>query len=153
MELTELEADEVRPLRTRILRPHFPDGQRADFQGDEDPQTTHYGLVDEAGAPAAVVSYIREPPPFDVDEPTIRLRGMAVRDGDRGRGLGSRLLQGSLTRLAVAQSELAVVWCNARTSAQQFYRRHRFETHGEVFEVDEIGPHIVMWRRMPQVVG
>lgn len=153
MELTELQTRDVRPLRTRVLRPHFPDGRLAEFDGDDDPQTKHYGLTDETGETAAVVSYMREPAPDDLGAPATRLRGMAVRDGDRRRGLGSRLLQGSLTRLAVAQPDLAIVWCNARTSVEEFYRNHGFESHGEVFEVDEIGPHIVMWREMPQSIA
>ncbi|MFB6373248.1 MAG: GNAT family N-acetyltransferase, partial [Bradymonadaceae bacterium] len=105
-----------------------------------------------AGQPVAVLSYIREPSPDELGDPATRLRGMAVREQDRRQGLGSRILQNSLTRLAVAQPDLAIVWCNARTSAEDFYRRHGFETQGEVFEVDEIGPHIVMWREMPEAV-
>ena len=150
LELDELEPEDIRPLRTRVLRPHFPDDKLEIYDEDDDPQTAHYGLVDGAGRVHACVTYIRIPAPGDIGGPATRLRGMAVRDGARGGGLGSRLLQGSLTRLAVAQPDLEIVWCNARTSARDFYEGHGFETHGEVFEVDKIGPHIVMWREMPE---
>lgn len=153
MELRELDADDVRPLRTRILRPNYPDDETKAFEGDEAEDTHHYGLVDEDGEPVAVVTYIRRSAPDDLGEPAVRLRGMAVEKGYRRRGLGTRLLQNSLPRLAVAEPDLTVVWCHARTSAADFYQEHGFERHGEVFDIEGIGPHIVMWREMPNVLA
>jgi predicted GNAT family N-acyltransferase len=153
MELRELEADDVRPLRTRILRPGYPDGETKAFDGDDAEDTHHYGLVDESDAPVAVVTYIRLAAPDELGGPAVRLRGMAVEEGHRRQGLGTRLLQNSLTRLAVAEPDMAVVWCHARTSAVGFYEEHGFERHGEVFDIEGIGPHVVMWREMPNVLA
>lgn len=150
MDFVELTAEDVRPLRTRILRPHLPEDERAVFEGDEAPTSRHYGLEEPGGAIRAVVTYLRREPPDDLPEPAVRLRGMAVDEGYRRRGLGRRLLQSSLTRLAVDQPDLVIVWCNARTSAADFYENEGFERHGDVFEVESIGPHVVMWREMPE---
>jgi predicted GNAT family N-acyltransferase len=153
MELRELDADDVRPLRTKSLRPSYPDGETKTFEGDEAENTHHYALVDDNDKPVAVVTYIRRSPPDTLGKPAVRLRGMAVEQGHRRRGLGTRLLQNSLTRLAVAAPDLTVVWCHARTAAAEFYEGHGFERHGEVFDIEGIGPHIVMWREMPNVLA
>jgi predicted GNAT family N-acyltransferase len=149
MELVELTIDEVRPLRTAVLRPHYEEGRLANFEGDEDDSTHHYGLRADDGAVVAVLTFMRTEAPEELGGPAVRLRGMAVAEERRREGIGARLLQGSLTRLAVAEPDLQVVWCNARTSAADFYAREGFRRHGEVFDVPEIGPHVVMWRAMP----
>lgn len=153
MEFVELTTEDVRPLRTRVLRPHFDEGELAEFDGDDDEQTKHYGLVDDSAEPVAVVTYLRQEAPDGIGGPAVRLRGMAVAEDRRREGLGRRLLDSSLSRLAVSQPDLEVVWCNARTSAQSFYEKHGFRTHGEVFDVPEIGPHVVMYREMPRALA
>lgn len=153
MYFTELSAGEVQPLRTAVLRPHFEPGELAEFDRDDDPDTHHYGLVDDSKTPVAVVTYTAEPAPHDIGEPATRLRGMAVAEERRREGLGRRLLDSSLSRLAVQQPDLKIVWANVRTSARDFYESHGFRAEGEVFEVPEIGPHIVMWRQMPRAIA
>jgi len=150
MDFVELGVERVRPLRTRVLRPHYSEGEWAVFKGDDEPTTRHYGLCEPDGTVRAVATYLRREPPDELPGPATRLRGMAVDEQYRRRGLGRRLLQSSLTSLAVEQPDLEVVWCHARTGAAKFYEREGFRRHGEVFEVDEIGPHVVMWREMPE---
>jgi predicted GNAT family N-acyltransferase len=41
-----------------------------------------------------------------------------------------------------------VVWCNVRVPARGLYEHAGFEAMGEPFDVDPIGPHIVMIRRV-----
>lgn len=153
MEFRELDAADVQPLRTRVLRTFFSDGELEEFEGDEARSSRHYGLVDGEGRIVAVASYLPESAPEGLGEPAMRLRGMAVEEDLRGEGHGSRLLQSSLSRLALERPELAVVWCHARTSAAGFYEREGFRRKGEVFEVERIGPHVVMWREMPEVLA
>ena len=154
MELVALTSDEVWPLRTVVLRPNYEEeGRLAEFEGDDDPSTHHYGLRTHQGEIVAVLSYMRAQAPDELGQPAARLRGMAVAEGWRRQGLGARLLEGSLARLAIREPDLKVVWCHARVSAVEFYRREGFQRHGEVFEVDQIGPHVVMWRPMPTAVA
>ena len=152
MELVEVDVEDVQPLRTEVLRPHFEEGRLANFIGDKEPGTHHYALRDD-GDVVAVVTYMRAEAPGDIGAPAVRLRGMAVAEDRRRQGLGARLLEGSLARLAVQESDVSVVWCNARMSAVDFYEEMGFQTHGEVFDVADIGPHVVMWRRMPTAVA
>ena len=126
-------AAETRPLRQEVLRPH----QRLDevgFAGDDVPGAAHFGaFVGEEMVATATVH---------PDEGGWRLRGMATRDGFRGRGLGGALVQACLAH--ARESGGARIWCNARLKAADFYRRYGFEARGAVFELPGIGPHLYM---------
>jgi predicted GNAT family N-acyltransferase len=78
---------------------------------------------------------------------------MCVDDSMQRQGLGERLIEGSLGRLAVHFPSAKIVWCNSRMSAVSFYEKMGFEKEGEVFEVDPIGPHVVMWKDLPKVLA
>ena len=41
-----------------------------------------------------------------------------------------------------------VLWCNARTPARAFYERAGLVVRGAEWVDPEIGPHVVMWRRL-----
>jgi predicted GNAT family N-acyltransferase len=73
---------------------------------------------------------------------SFRLRGMATHPQYRGQGLGAALLRKCIEQARHAGGE--VLWCNARTSAIEFYRRAGFEAVGEEFETPDIGPHVRM---------
>ena len=93
----------------------------------------------------AVGVVMPEPPPWDPNgDDGWRLRGMATRPEARGQGLGGRVLD--LLIGHVADEGGGLLWCNARTPALSLYQRAGFQARGEVFELPEIGPHLVMWR-------
>jgi predicted GNAT family N-acyltransferase len=147
----QLTADAVQPLRTRILRPNHEG--LCEFEVDRSRETRHYGLLDTSGEPRAVITMFPETCPALGDEPALRFRGLCVTSELRGRGLGRRLLDGAIARAALTFLSARFVWCNARTSATGFYEGCGFERIGEVFEVPDIGPHVVMWRPMPAVLA
>lgn len=69
---------------------------------------------------------------------------MATKPELQGQGIGAKVLT---TCLEHAKSRGgALMWCNARTTALAFYRRHGFETVGDEFETPGVGPHFVMVR-------
>ncbi len=153
LHLERLTAEQVQPLRTRILRPHFDDGQICEFAEDHHHDTAHFGLVDADFDVHAVATFIHNPCPKECPREAgveaIQLRGMCVDEPEQGQGLGERLLEGALGRLAVRFPSAQIVWCNARTSAAPFYQKMGFQREGEVFDVDPIGPHVVMWKDLP----
>jgi predicted GNAT family N-acyltransferase len=133
-EIRQVSAAETRPLRKEVLRPH----QRLDevgFAGDEVPGAAHFGAFVQMHMVATATVH---------PEDGWRLRGMATKEGFRGRGLGGALVEACLKH--VAREGGTSVWCNARLKATDFYRRHGFEARGEVFELPEIGPHVKMIR-------
>jgi predicted GNAT family N-acyltransferase len=143
----QLNADAVQPLRTRLLRPGHEG--LCEYEVDRSHDTRHYGLVDGGGEPRAVITMFPETCPQLSDEPALRVRGLCVDAALRGRGLGRRLLDSAIARAALTFLSARFVWCNARTSATSFYEACGFEAIGEVFDVPDIGPHVVMWRPMP----
>ncbi len=74
----------------------------------------------------------------------IRLRAMATLVQFRGQGAGSAIVNHAESVLKADGVE--ILWCNARTSAQGYYEKLGFKTHGDVFDYPPIGPHIVMYK-------
>ncbi len=67
----------------------------------------------------------------------------------RGRGEGAGALVLDALVAHVAAHDGGLLWCNARTPVRSFYERAGFVARGEEWVDPEIGPHVVMWRRVP----
>jgi GNAT superfamily N-acetyltransferase len=135
--------EQVRPeityaLRREVLRPGRGWDELA-LPGDGEHSTGHFaGYLDHEVV--GVASVIEEP---EADGPGLwRLRGMAVDPAVRGKGVGSALL--ARARDFVTRSGGGLLWCNARVSAEGFYRAEGFVTVSEVWDEPEIGPHVRM---------
>ncbi|HZU78400.1 MAG TPA: GNAT family N-acetyltransferase [Acidimicrobiales bacterium] len=140
-------AEAVIPVRAAVLRPGLP-LETARFAGDDDARTLHAAVTGGDGLPVAVGTVIPAPAPWRVGPgPDWQIRGMATLAGHRGAGLGRAVLD--LLVAEVAGSGGGVVWCNARMAAVPFYRRAGFEAVGDRFEIEGVGPHLVMTRTVP----
>lgn len=142
MRLSRVAASQTYELRHDVLRPHQSMHEMA-FEGDESPEAVHVAALDPQGEVVCVASAWPEPAPFSVEGGVAwRLRGMATREGWRGRGVGADVL-GALVEL-VRQGGGHLLWCNARMRAAPFYERAGFVAVGEVFEVEALGAHVKM---------
>lgn len=145
MIVREIAPAESADLRRAVLR----GGWHVPLPGDESP-AFHVGVYDE-GVLVATGNVRPEPAPWLPDAPSStgegwRVRGMATDPDRRGCGAGALVLD-ALTGHARDQAG-AVLWCNARLPAQRFYERAGLVTHGDPWVDPEIGPHVVMWRRL-----
>jgi GNAT superfamily N-acetyltransferase len=140
MQTRAVAADDVRPLRERILRPGQTPEQLC-FPGDGERDTLHAAALAD-GEIIAVASVMREPFPAAPGPGDWRVRGMATREELRGRGIGSALLA-RCEEHARARGGTRL-WCNARVGARSFYERAGMSVCGEQFEIPEIGPHLLM---------
>lgn len=153
LEIHEVEAKAVVPLRTAVLRPGLQGKEQARWEGDE--EAAHFAArrADRLGGGMqeilGVVSYYPRRP----GEEEVQLRGMAVAEEVRGQGVGSRLLAASLVRVSLKWPELKRVWCNARERAVSLYEREGFVVVSEPFEVEGIGVHLRMERSLPRVMA
>lgn len=144
IEIREITAQQTRPVRQRVLRPH----QRAEelvYPGDDDHDTFHLGAVDEEGDVLAILSMYRHAqPPADAfaDPKRWRIRGMASVPEARGTGLGRDLVEHARDRVWSVSRD--PIWCNARENAFGFYQKLGFKVVGDLFEIEGIGPHAVM---------
>jgi GNAT superfamily N-acetyltransferase len=140
-------AADVWPIRHQVLRPGQP-LERSRYAEDDRPDTRHFAAL-HGGRPVGAASVYHEDPPAEFTVPGLKpgqgwhLRGMATLDEVRGTGAGSALLRTALTHAALAGA--AAVWCKARTSVADFYRKHGFQTLGEEFEIPGTGPHSFMY--------
>src|ERR1700677_2855535 len=84
----ETTAERIRPLRHAVLRAGLPPAA-AVFDGDDEPTTRHIGVFNRTREVVGCASIVQRP--FN-GEPAWQLRGMAIIDEARGRGVGRVLL-------------------------------------------------------------
>ena len=134
-EVRPVAASETRQLRQEVLRPHQTLEDLAAHEIDdafavgafEGERLVAVGFVAPDGGPGAW-----------------RVRGMATAPEARGRGAGRAVLD-ALVEHALEQ-DATRVWCNARVPAKSLYERAGFRVTSDVFELPDIGPHVVMER-------
>lgn len=140
-------AEEVRPLRHRVLRPNQAVEETL-YPGDDLADTVHLAAYDgdrAGGRIVGIASLYRE---GRAAGPGWRLRGMATDASVRGAGHGAEVLAACIDHVATAGG--GELWCNARMAAVGFYRRAGFEVVGEESDVPGIGAHVVMVRAVPR---
>ncbi|MGE3610933.1 MAG: GNAT family N-acetyltransferase [Bacteriovoracaceae bacterium] len=140
MEVLRIKAIDTHPIRHKMLRPN---GTVEDciFKGDNDELTFHLGaFVDKKLV--SVASFYFEKHPLFSDTYQYRLRGMATVPEYQGQGLSSALLRTAFP--VIKQNQCTLLWCNAREKAMGFYSKVGFNPTGEVFELPQIGRHILM---------
>jgi GNAT superfamily N-acetyltransferase len=140
--IRQIAAAETYPIRLPILRPGMT-AEAAIFPNDDAPDTLHLGAFLNEKL-VGITSLYPVPLPEQAELlPAWQLRGMATLPEVRGLGCGSALVQESLARARAAG--VKVLWCNARTPAVAFYKKHGLSTRGEEFEIPTAGPHYRMW--------
>ena len=137
-----ISAAETRPLRHAVLRPGQSFEQTV-YSRDDHPETLHLGAFD-GDRLVAIASLYREARPNRPSRAAWRLRGMATDPEQRGRGFATVVLDASVAHVAAEGG--GELWCNARIPALGFYQRCGFEVEGDEFDIDGIGPHVVVTR-------
>ncbi len=145
VEVKQINSKDTYQIRQMVLRPK---GSIKDchFLGDNDELTFHLGAFIEKKLVSIASFYFEKTDLLPAHENQFRLRGMATVEEYRGHGFSSKLLQTAFKN--IKQNSCTVLWCNARVSARGFYEKVGFNTIGEVFEIPEIGPHIVMFKEI-----
>ncbi|MGH9096717.1 MAG: GNAT family N-acetyltransferase [Acidimicrobiales bacterium] len=149
--VTRVDVGATLALRQAVLRPYLTIDE-VGLPDDDDPSTAAFAAVDAAGEMLSVARVTLEAPTFPTEglasagTPEWRLRGMATQPGARNRGVGSAVVRAIIAYVGAQGGGL--LWCNARVPAVGLYRRAGFTTYGEEWLDPDIGPHIVMWRRV-----
>lgn len=137
MKVQIIETEQTYPLRHLVLRPGRPI-ETCYFDGDQDFDTVHIGLY-EKDEIQCIVSFRKKSHEYFSEDNQYQLRGMATHPEKRGQGLGKLIIEEGLKLF-----KHDLIWCNARISARGFYEKFGFKSHGEVFEIPDVGPHIIM---------
>ena len=137
-------SDQTLELRQKVLKPFLSRKECANIE-DSFPTTKHFGLFynDRLISTATIFpeSNIRLNCGFPY-----RLRGMATDINYQGQGFGGALLMSIIDFLKEKRCDM--LWCNARFKAFQFYKSNGFQFSGEMFDLPDIGPHKLMYKRI-----
>jgi len=144
MRIKFIKAADTWSLRHRVLRPHQT-MEDCDYPNDRNPDSFHLGVFIGEHL-IGIGSFYGEKHPDLKGWKQYRLRGMATHPDFRGQGAGSRLLRFAFEHLRAQRCDL--LWCYARSVAKDFYAGLEFTTHGEPFDMEGIGEHYVMQRRI-----
>ena len=117
--------EQIRPeltwrMRQRVL---YPAKKLYEMEMDEDKHGYHFGAF-SANELVAVVSLFHNGDDF-------QFRKFAVDERMQGKGVGNQLLQ-YVTDFAINEGGQRL-WCNARSTAIDFYLKHGFEHTGKLF--------------------
>lgn len=139
LEIRAITAAETLNLRHSLLRPQQT-LKECEYVGDALPTTLHLGAF-WGGELVGIATLLNQDSEEKFQLGVWRLRGMAVREDYRGRGIGGGLLKALIAHFK-GQGGLRF-WCNARTSAVKFYSKFGMSPEGEEFVIPPIGPHFV----------
>ncbi len=134
-------AAETIAVRWPVLRPGFA-RETAIFGDDDAPGTLHFGAFDDGKLTGVASIYLAPFPAQPEIAPTFQLRGMATLPEVRGAGFGKSLLDACVA--AAREKGAALIWCNARTSAADFYAKNGWRITGDEFDIPTVGPHFRM---------
>lgn len=142
IKIEEISARETFPVRLEVLRKNIP--LPYEFNGDFDSDTLHLGAFNN-NTLIAVSSYMKaDNKNFEGNQ--YQLRGMATLTEYQGFGVGKLMLQKAVQILKEKNSNL--LWCNARIAAVEFYKKQGFQTFGEKFDIQYVGEHFVMYKKI-----
>lgn len=143
-EIKIIKAEDTLALRQKVLKPFL---RVQDCLEPQDLLVTsfHIGLFHNNKLVSVASFMIQSSPYFEAGLP-YRLRGMATDESYRGQGFGAKLLRFGIDLLKDKRCDL--LWCNARIRAFGFYQSMSFEFYGDLFEIPDIGPHKVMYKRI-----
>lgn len=140
--IKKIEAESTFPVRHCVLRSGKPLSS-CYFEGDKNVNTVHFGVF-EKDELLGVASFFAIKNIFFQKEKQFQLRGMAILAHHQNKGLGKILLQSCESYLLKNRAEL--IWFNARESAIGFYRSLGYNLEGALFDISDVGPHVIMYK-------
>lgn len=142
IEIKEISPEQTYEIRLEVLRKGID--LPVQFSGDTDSETFHLGLF-ENNKLVGISSFMKTNNSlFNVKQ--YQLRGMATIPETRGKGYGKALLKYAIEMLK--DKKMAILWCNAREVALQFYLKLGFKIKGESFDIPNIGIHYVLYKEL-----
>ncbi|WP_413701298.1 GNAT family N-acetyltransferase [Psychromonas sp. KJ10-10] len=121
MKIQTIRWQDALPIRHQVLWPN----KTPEFCKIEDDESGyHYGAFINDKLVCVASIYI--------ENQSARLRKFATLENYQGKGIGSKVLTYILQELA--DIDITYFWCDARTTALDFYQRFGLEKEGSVFE-------------------
>lgn len=140
--IKHIDASATYLFRQTILRPNQP-LEDCKYPSDYETDSFHLGafINDEL---ISIASFSKEIYPDLQNGIHYRLRGMATLPAFRNQRAGSSLIQRAEQILQDRNAN--ILWCNGRITVSDYYKRLGFHEHGEIFEIEPIGLHKVLYK-------
>ncbi len=142
LKIGQISIEETYPIRKEVLRKNIPLPYK--FDDDFDKNTFHLGVFYNKKL-VSISSFIKAKNEFLSGE-QYQLRGMATINSQQKKGIGSMIIKEAIELLK--KIKVDVLWCNARVSAVNYYKKHGFQIIGSEFDVKHIGKHFVMYKKI-----
>ena len=135
MKIERITLEQALPVRSAVL---WPDKPQSFCIVDGDDEGIHFGAIIDGTVVCVASIYIADN--------RARLRKFATLHAFQGQGIGSAMLTYILAYLK--DENIEHLWCDARESAINFYRRFGMETQGERFFKSDV-PYVIMITSQP----
>ena len=141
--IQNITSTETYPVRHVVLRAGKPI-ESCQFDGDELGSTHHFGyyLINQI---IGVISLFEIDNSHFIAKKPFQIRGMAVLPAFQKQGVGEALVKEAEKFCTTQNADL--IWFNARTTAVGFYQKMGYEIVGSEFEINEVGPHFLMFKK------
>jgi len=144
MVIKKVNAFDIRKIRHRNLRQGKPFSTTA-YKKDNEKKTFHLACIHN-NITISCATFYPENNNFFPKEKSYRLRGMATDTEYRKRGIGKKIMLQAFEEIKKKKGTL--IWCNARLIAVEFYKKLGLQTIGKEFDISDIGPHYLMYKKM-----
>ena len=144
MVIKKVKAFDIRKIRHRNLRQGKPFSTTT-YKKDNDKKTFHLACIYN-NIIISCATFYPENNSFFSKENSYRLRGMATDLEHRKKGIGKKIMLQAFEKIKKKKGTL--LWCNARLIAVEFYKKLGLQIKGEEFNITDIGPHYLMYKKM-----
>lgn len=142
IDIKKIKCEATYDIRLEVLRKGIPLPYK--FRGDFDEDTFHLGVFKDDKL-IAVSSYMKVNDKSFQGE-GYQLRGMATLKEFQGCGAGKEMMDFAFEILK--EKSIDYLWCNARIVAVKFYEKQGLEIIGDAFDVQYIGTHYKMFKKI-----
>ena len=142
--IKKISSTDTYSVRHPVLRTGKPI-ESCQFDGDDLPTTTHFGLVLNKKLIGVVSGIKINNSKFNFDN-QFQIRGMAVLLDFQSKGFGKDLMEHC--EGFIKQHQGTLIWFNAREIAIPFYEKLGYNRFGNPFIIADIGIHYVMQKEL-----
>ena len=144
MHVKIVDVDSILELRHKVLR-HAKPFESCFYKEDRIASTIHLAAFFKDTIVSCATFY-SEKNNHITHKNSFRLRGMATEEKYRKKGFGKLLLK--TAEKIISEKGSNNLWCNARIKAVPFYLSCGYKIFGQLFDIQHIGPHYMMYKNI-----
>lgn len=142
--IQKISAQDTYSVRHPVLRKGKPI-TTCHFDGDDLATTSHFGFFADQEL-VGVLSLFKKTNTLFLEKEQSQIRGMAILENQQKKGFGEALVQHC--EKDCISKKVPLIWFNARIQAVGFYQKLGYTIKGNPFEIENIGEHIVMFKKL-----